>query len=880
MLFYSSFYALVVFVLALCSLSSNAHSTPARPLKRLASPSTLSLEILPRQPLPPAELHITRRQPSPYSSTLRYDDSFRLIISAFDDTFHLHLRPNDHLIHPAARITYYTTQPDGSTVKHTKPLLRESVRAYLGEVIHHEHSAARMREDAAKVYHPAGSPEEIGWARIMVHNQGDALKGIAPVFEGAFSANGVIHHIMTKDNYFRTKNPLDPDVSHPLDADGELVIWRETDVMSPEEEYFAKTGKKPIGNVPVPQSCGHDRLDYNVDPAQNPILAPRPPVEETATTSSWFENTLGPWKNSSLYRRDDAVTGNGGMGTNFINTIGQTQGCPTTQKVLYMGVAADCTYTSKFGGVANATTQILTSWNSASSLYKQTFNVSLAIHDMQVRDSVCPTPANASEPWNVPCSGAELDTRLSLFSQWRGAKGDDGIGLWHLMSGCPTGSEVGIAWLATLCQQSATGNAPSIVSGTAVSTSGRTEWQVIAHEIGHNFGAIHDCADGCTTSSACCPLTSNTCDANAQFIMSPVAQSGEKVFSPCSVGNICSVMLGVAGGKVDTSCIVDPDSTKTIISLQMCGNGIVEPGEDCDPGPGMPSSCCNASTCKFNPGAVCDPASSPCCTGQCGFAPATMLCRPAKDNQCDFAEMCTGNSSACPADKVADNGQSCGSGDLKCASGQCTSISQQCQTVGSSMGLKDACPIRGDESCLISCQNPQQSNQCIQLTSLLIDGSPCGYGGTCLSGKCQAANLLDTAKAWYTQNLQISIPVTIVAALVALLLLWALFTAVRRCCGGGKRGRNTAVIVPGGGVLRNSTRSQHERLASYDPTRPYDRTAPLRTPPPMTSNAMYTRVPPAAHDRSGSAGGEVAYNYSANNRANWVDVSVYNGSRR
>lgn len=40
------------------------------------------------------------------------------------------------------------------------------------------------------------------------------------------------------------------------------------------------------------------------------------------------------------------------------------------------------------------------------------------------------------------------------------------------------------------CQQEASGNSPTIVSGTAVSTSGRTEWQVVAHEIGHNFGAI------------------------------------------------------------------------------------------------------------------------------------------------------------------------------------------------------------------------------------------------------------------------------------------------------------------------------------------------------------------------------------------------------
>lgn len=58
------------------------------------------------------------------------------------------------------------------------------------------------------------------------------------------------------------------------------------------------------------------------------------------------------------------------------------------------------------------------------------------------------------------------------------------------MSGCPSGTEVGVAWLGTICNQKATGSAPSVVSGTAVSTGGRTEWQVVAHEIGHNFGAI------------------------------------------------------------------------------------------------------------------------------------------------------------------------------------------------------------------------------------------------------------------------------------------------------------------------------------------------------------------------------------------------------
>ena len=61
----------------------------------------------------------------------------------------------------------------------------------------------------------------------------------------------------------------------------------------------------------------------------------------------------------------------------------------------------------------------------------------------------CPS-STTDLPWNVPCSSANLNSRLSLFSAWRGTLGEDGNGLWHLMSGCPTGAEVGIAWLATL----------------------------------------------------------------------------------------------------------------------------------------------------------------------------------------------------------------------------------------------------------------------------------------------------------------------------------------------------------------------------------------------------------------------------------------------
>jgi Metallo-peptidase family M12B Reprolysin-like len=192
-----------------------------------------------------------------------------------------------------------------------------------------------------------------------------------------------------------------------------------------------------------------------------------------------------------------------------------------------MGVAADCEYVSHYGSRSNASHQILTVWNTATALYKvrereislsaltltktrtpstlalelssfrfKTLRKSQLLVQSQLSPSHgnirCPIVADPTAPWNVNCStpNVDLNARLSLFSQWRGEKGQDGAGLWHLMSNCPTGPEVGIAWLGTLCQTNATSSGSIYVSGTAVSTTGLTEWQVASHEIGHNFGAI------------------------------------------------------------------------------------------------------------------------------------------------------------------------------------------------------------------------------------------------------------------------------------------------------------------------------------------------------------------------------------------------------
>lgn len=149
----------------------------------------------------------------------------------------------------------------------------------------------------------------------MVHHQGNVVQGIAPSFEGAFSVNGVVHHVMTKENYLRNKLDLDPELVSPLgDLETPLVIWRDSDIMSTHEEKIARFGGfnnstlDPAYTSSGPQTCGHDHLDHNIDPSLNPALR-KPAV------SPWYDpyGVLdAPFLDLSLRKRDDVAGGGSG----------------------------------------------------------------------------------------------------------------------------------------------------------------------------------------------------------------------------------------------------------------------------------------------------------------------------------------------------------------------------------------------------------------------------------------------------------------------------------------------------------------------------------------------------------------------------------------
>jgi cysteine-rich repeat protein len=80
-----------------------------------------------------------------------------------------------------------------------------------------------------------------------------------------------------------------------------------------------------------------------------------------------------------------------------------------------------------------------------------------------------------------------------------------------------------------------------------------------------------------------------------------------------------------------------------------CGDGVRDPGEQCDPGRDVAGDCCTAA---------------------CALAPPTTPCRPAA-GECDVPEHCTGEDSACPGDVHVIGGTLCADDGSPCSIDAC-----------------------------------------------------------------------------------------------------------------------------------------------------------------------------------------------------------------
>lgn len=507
-----------------------------------------------------------------------------------------------------------------------------------------------------------------------------------------------------------------------------MVIYRDSDILPDETEGHMELKRSREGQ----SSCSSDQLLFNTD-LSHPVF------------SSISKRETGFWGSSPLVhlfgkRQIDTpgIPGGGnGAGVNLKETIGDTTGCPTTRKVALVGVATDCGYTASFNSDDDVNKNIIKQFATASSLYEESFNITLGLAHITLSPRSCPSTPPQDAPWNTGCGGnMSITDRLNTFSQWRSERNDSNA-YWSLLTSCPTGPEVGLSWLGQLCVNDVTKGTGEVVSGANVVAKTSNEWQVIAHESGHTFGAVHDCdSSACSDQNSvsaqqCCPLTANTCDAGEQYIMNPSTGQGISKFSRCTLGNVCSA---IQRNSVKTTCLSDNRNVPTLQGHQ-CGNGIVEEGEQCDCG-GRENcggnNCCDPDTCRFRSGAVCDGSNEDCCNN-CQYSQAGTVCRPST-GECDPQETCSGNNATCPTDVSSPDGQRCGnsSAGLECASGQCTSRDQQCKTLMGSYTANNDTYACNKQDCTLSCASPEFGmGVCYSMQQNFLDGTSCGGGGRC-----------------------------------------------------------------------------------------------------------------------------------------------------
>ena len=630
--------------------------------------------------------------------------------SSFNLLFRLHqgeqqikmtLEPNHDILPEGASVQYLG--PDGLPER-TELIDRRAHKVYRGE--------AWVQDDTNRWTH-------VGWSRIMIRRD-----GVHPLFEGAFSIMGDHHHVQFRSSYMSTKHELDPEAE--MQKDEYMIVFRDSDIERPSDLGWSTELKRSA--EPFERSCNSNSLKFNSNP-QHPVLR--------RDVGSWGFTRIEPLFSKRQIDTNGIPSGGNSGSVNLKSTIGNTAGCPGTRKVALIGVATDCGYTGSFNSTESAHANVITQVNSASNVYEKTFNISLGLQNLTVQPADCPGTPPAATPWNSGCGGnSTITDRLNQFSKWRGDTNDTNA-YWTLLTTCNTGAEVGLAWLGQLCVAGVTQNSDETVSSANVVAKTSTEWQVIAHESGHTFGAVHDCdsqtcADSQTVNAQqCCPLSSDTCDAGSKYIMNPSTSDGITQFSPCSVGNICSAL---GRNSVKSTCLSDNKGISTISGHQ-CGNGIVEEGEDCDCGGEENcgnNQCCDPKTCKFKNNAVCDDSNQDCCKS-CQFAGAGTVCR-ASTGPCDPQEVCAGNVATCPADQSAPDGQKCGNGteSLQCASGQCTSRNQQCKTLMGSFTTKNDTYACDSQGCTLSCASPEfGAGVCYQMQQNFLDGTPCGGGGKC-----------------------------------------------------------------------------------------------------------------------------------------------------
>uniref|UniRef100_A0A8C5NEX9 Zinc metalloproteinase-disintegrin-like crotastatin n=1 Tax=Gouania willdenowi TaxID=441366 RepID=A0A8C5NEX9_GOUWI len=331
----------------------------------------------------------------------------------------------------------------------------------------------------------------------------------------------------------------------------------------------------------------------------------------------------------------------------------------------------------------------------------QTFIALVGIEIWSNRDQISVTPPAGKN--------------LNAFMNWRNSelmtrKKHDNA---HLISAIDfEGATVGLAYIGTLCSGHSVGviqdhNDRAIAVGAT-----------LAHEMGHNLGMDHD-------DSSACVCTEDSC-----IMAAALSWNVPRTFSSCSATKYHKYLM-----SRNPSCLLDQPSYRSVVTPAVCGNGFRETGEQCDCGTleECTNPCCNATSCTLKEGTQC--AEGECCDN-CQIAPRTKECRR-KQDVCDLAEYCNGESTDCPEDMFAVNGLPCDSGLGYCYNGQCPQRMDQCvKMYGSSECLQRTQTSRPGPDIGQSFSDRSFFGDHTKDYGQVETGTECGNGKVCSQNQC------------------------------------------------------------------------------------------------------------------------------------------------
>lgn len=215
-----------------------------------------------------------------------------------------------------------------------------------------------------------------------------------------------------------------------------------------------------------------------------------------------------------------------------LKTQVKQQRAPGATLKLDLAILSDSMYLARYPNKQAARDALLVRLNNIDGIYSSQLGVEIQAPTVLVDDATTEHLSSEADPSKLL---AELANVRRNTSELRSA------GLTHLFTGRDLqGTTVGIAYVDALCDQK---------YGVGLTQVGDTgAWidsLIAAHEIGHNFGAVHDGEAG----KACASTPSGV------YLMSP-AVSGNEAFSTCS--------LGLIRPKVQSATCISPLSPANV----------------------------------------------------------------------------------------------------------------------------------------------------------------------------------------------------------------------------------------------------------------------------------------------------------------------------